>query len=136
MNWPAGSDFAARPEHGGADVGSVRLGAEAASLRRAVTPATWVVLEELALAARCDPAGRLVAPLSVRAIAAQLGLAKDTAGRALGWLADAGIARFEAGRQGGGRFGSGGYVLDLGPTGLRLELTVRPRTRPAAPPVT
>lgn len=130
MSWPAASGSAAPPEHG-ADVGTLRLGAEAGSFRRSVRPATWVVLEELALAAGRDSAGRLVAPLSVRALADRLGLAKDTAGRALGWPADAGIARFEAGRQGGGRFGAGGYVLDLGSTGIRVGGTVRPRPKGA-----
>ena len=76
----------------GADVAQplVLLGPGSSGLRRILGPMPWVSLEALA-ARSCEIDGRLVADISVRSLATELGVAKDTAARALGVLRDAGL---------------------------------------------
>jgi hypothetical protein len=57
--------------------------ASSRAVKRAVGLAAWGVLEDIALDARLDDAGRLVAETNVRRIAANLGLNKDTVTRLL-----------------------------------------------------
>jgi hypothetical protein len=70
---------------------------------RAVCTTAWAVLCELALDAEADAHGHLMAHTNVRRIAANLGISKDTAARALGGLVDAGLVVRHCRRGAGGR---------------------------------
>lgn len=73
----------------------------------------WCALESLALHARPDGAGRLVAPLSARELAGLLGVGRDAATRALGALRRSGLVATEERRASGGRFARSGLVIVL-----------------------
>ena len=103
------------------------LGTAAAWVRRTVGPVAWAVLESLADDADRD-GDRTVSHTSVRGLAGVLGLANDTVARALRRLDDAGLARHEADRQPGGRFGAGRYVLTLPPDLFDAPADVLPPT--------
>jgi hypothetical protein len=62
---------------------SLVVGASAHGLRRALGPTSWMVLEELLLRSTGDGDDR-VASVSVRTLAAALGLAKGTVAAAIG----------------------------------------------------
>jgi DNA-binding IclR family transcriptional regulator len=81
--------------------------ADAATLRRQLGPTAWCVLECL----RDRAADGRVAEGSVRAIAADLGVAKNTAHRAIATLVRAGLIEAEQRRATDGRFQAGRYVL-------------------------
>ena len=93
---------------------SVVVGAAASELRRALGPTSWMVLEEL-LIRSTGPADACVSSVSVRSLAASLGLAKDTAGRAIRRLRNAGLVTVAQQRTIAGVFDTGTYriaVLD------------------------
>lgn len=98
------------------------VGPECGPMRRSLDPTAWVVLEELVLNADARSSEITVCvPASVRALASELGLSKDTVAAALRRLANAGIARREDERDGdSGRFGHSRYLVDLGSTGIGL----------------
>jgi hypothetical protein len=82
-------------------------------VKRAVGLLAWAILEDIALDARLDDAGRLVSTTNVRRIAANLGINKDTAAKHLARLRDFGFVLQEEGRQGpSGRWEACRYVLD------------------------
>lgn len=83
-----------------------------------VGPASWVVLERLALDARVE-AEVVVADASVRSLAIELGWAKDTVAHALARLRDEQLVEFV-----GDRFQPGAYRLALPVGALRLEFCV------------
>ncbi len=87
-------------------------------LRRALRPIEWVVLEDVALDARPDATGLLVAPTSARVVAEHLGLTPGAVARALARLRSAGILT-HARQAGPGRA--------LRAVGLRAGLGARPR---------
>ena len=89
---------------------SVVVGAAAGELRRALGPTSWVVLEELLLCST-GPAEACVAQVSVRALAASLGLAKDTVGRAIRRLRSAGLVTVVQQRTDAGIFDAGTYLI-------------------------
>ena len=89
---------------------SVVVGAAAGELRRALGPTSWVVLEELLLCST-GPADGCVAQVSVRALAASLGLAKDTVGRAIRRLRYAGLVTVAQQRTDAGIFDTGTYLI-------------------------
>jgi DNA-binding transcriptional MocR family regulator len=94
---------------------SVVIGAAGPAVRRQVGPLAWVVLE-VAMSVGSDR----VATVSARSVAAELGVSKDTAARALRRLAAGGlIGRLER-RGGGGRFVVGRYGLHVTPDVLSL----------------
>jgi DNA-binding IclR family transcriptional regulator len=103
----------------------------AAATRRGLGPVAWCVLE--CLLERSDD-GRTCAA-SVRSIAADLGVAKNTAQRAIARLVNAGLAEPVQERDARGRFRPGRYRLHL--TGLLAAAptpTHQPRRpRPRAP---
>jgi DNA-binding transcriptional ArsR family regulator len=80
------------------------------------------VLEELVLNADAGSSEiTILVPASVRALASELGLSKDTVAAALRRLANAGIARREDERESdSGRFGHSRYLVDLTSTGIGL----------------
>jgi hypothetical protein len=80
----------------------------------------WASLE--AVAARSyEIDGRLVADVSVRTVASELGVAKGTAARALGVLRDAGLVVSAQGRGDRGRFAAGCYVVMLPSNALAAD---------------
>ena len=83
--------------------------------RRALRPTAWVVLEALTEQATPRPGDRApVAYVSVRALAAELGLSKDTVADALQALRTAGlVSRVDQSKDGTGRFVRGAYRLHL-----------------------
>ena len=89
---------------------SVVVGAAASELRRTLGPTSWMVLEEL-LVRSTGPADACVAQVSVRALAASLGLAKDTAGRAIRRLRYAGLVTVAQQRTDSGIFDTGTYLI-------------------------
>lgn len=103
-------------------------GERASALRRSLGPVPWCALE--CLVERSDD-GRSV-DASVRLVAAELGVAKNTAHRALRSLDLAGLLTAEQQRADDGRFRGGRYRLHL--DGL-LDRAPRPappgRCRPA-----
>jgi DNA-binding transcriptional ArsR family regulator len=92
------------------DTGIV-VGPASRELRRALRPIEWVVLEDVALDARLDGKGDLVAPTSARRVAEHLGLTPGAVARALARLRSNGLVTHA--RQAGpaGRFGLSAYVL-------------------------
>ena len=88
------------------------LGADAGDLRRRVGPVAWVVLETIC-ATTSDADDRLVATSSVRDIARDVGLSRNTAARAVRRLVDAGVLTVEQGRAEHGTFGRSTYRLSL-----------------------
>ena len=96
-------------------------GSQAASVRQRVGPVAWCALECLA-----ERSVDGVAEASVRAVAAELGVAKDTAQRALAALVRAGLAEPDQRRDRAGRFRPGRYLL-------RLDELAAPVSSPPAP---
>jgi hypothetical protein len=88
------------------------IGVESRHLRRALGPSAWVVLEELLLRS-VEHDGERAAQVSVRALAASAGLAKDTVARALARLRHAGLAEPLQARTTVGTFTAGSYRLDV-----------------------
>lgn len=88
---------------------TIPSGPPAAALRRALGPVAWCALE--CLLERSDDGRTTVA--SVRAVAADLGVAKNTAHRAIAALVDAGLVEPVQGRHADGRFRPGSYALRL-----------------------
>ena len=89
---------------------SVVVGAAASELRRALGPTSWMVMEEL-LMRSTGPADACIASVSVRGLAASLGLAKDTVGRAIRRLRDAGLVTVAQQRTVAGIFDTGTYLI-------------------------
>src|SRR5215211_5784381 len=88
------------------------IGRAAQGLRRAVGPTAWCALEVLA-ATPVDDGEPWVVRSSVREVAARLGVAPNTAQRALAVLRGAGLITSIQGRAGAGRFGVGAYRLSV-----------------------
>jgi DNA-binding transcriptional ArsR family regulator len=106
--------------------------ASSRAVKRAVGLAAWGVLEDIALDARLDDRGRLVAETNVRRIAANLGLNKDTVAKHLRTLREHGFVLQEEERAAGsGRYEVCRYVLD--PAACVERFTVTP-TQPAGEP--
>ena len=85
---------------------------ERRALRRRLGPVAWCVLEDLLEDATVDSLGRRVATSSVRRLADNLGVSKDTTARALRRLTSAQlIAALPAPRADRGRFGGGAYLV-------------------------
>ena len=88
--------------------------ADARAFRGAIGLTAWAVLEELLLDAHIDTHGTLAARTNVRRLAAQLGMSKDTAARALNRLARAGVVhRVVAERGARGALPTSSYRVDL-----------------------
>lgn len=87
---------------------AIRVCDETSALRRRVGPLAWCALEVLV-----ERADGLVVDASVRTIAAELGVAKNTAHRALAALTRAGVIAPMQDRDATGRFSVGRYRLHL-----------------------
>ena len=114
------------------DAGRIVLGSASRELRRSLRPIEWVVLEDVALDARPDSAGALVASTSARRVADHLGLTPGAVARALGRLRSAGLVTHARQVGPGGRFGLSAYRLGPVP-GLDVEVA-DPRSPCLAPP--
>ena len=102
------------------------------AVKRAVGLMAWGVLEDIALDARLDDRGRLVAETNVRRIAANLGLSKTTVQKHLTVLRDYGFVFHEELRQAeSGRYEQVRYVIDPSACIERFSTAPGPRTRPA-----
>lgn len=119
------------------DAGStpVLLGLAAAPLRRALPASAWAALE--CLVARSHPRsdGRVV-ELGVRDLAADLGVSKNTAQRALHALIAAGLLHAERARAGDGTFRPARYRLYVPSDALDPVPPRRPARRPSPTPST
>ena len=91
---------------------SAVVGAAASESRRALGPTSWMVMEEL-LMRSTGPADACIASVSVRTLAASLGLAKDTVCRAIRRLRDAGLVTVAQLRTVAGIFDTGTYLITV-----------------------
>lgn len=109
----------------------ITLGSAAAPLRRSLGPLAWCALEHLVATSTTGSGGRTVdAP--VRALAAELGVAKNTAHRALTALSDAGVVEPEHRRRADGTYRPTRYRLHLSPD--VIDVTPPTKTRRATTP--
>jgi DNA-binding transcriptional ArsR family regulator len=86
------------------------IGARSAGLRRELGTTSWVVFEQL-LACSTGPVHDCRAEASVRSLAAELGLSKDTVARALSRLRRAGLVTLSQPRSAEGVFAGGSYEI-------------------------
>jgi DNA-binding transcriptional ArsR family regulator len=107
----------------------VVLSASSVELRRRLDPTAWVVFEQLLLESISN-GDTCEASVSVRSLATQLGLAKDTVARALIRLRRAGLVDASQSRTATGVYATGTYTLTI-PT----SITVDDHTTPP-PPIT
>ena len=110
---------------------------EVAALRRRVGPVAWCALEVLVARRHRDGDG-LVVDASVRFVAVELAVAKNTAQRALKTLRSAGVIETAQGRNSGGRFGATTYRVQLPvdmlqPDQPKPKPSRKSRRAPAAP---
>jgi DNA-binding transcriptional ArsR family regulator len=106
------------------------LSAGTVELRRRLDPTAWVVFEQLLLESTGE-GDTCAASVSVRSLATQLGLAKDTVARALVRLRSAGLVDASQSRTATGVYATGCYTLTI-PT----SITVDGHTSPPPPPTT
>jgi DNA-binding IclR family transcriptional regulator len=97
----------------------VIVGPDARDVVVRVGPVAWVVLETMAQQATAN-GDELVVGASVRSLAAELGLAKDTVARAVRRLRRAGLVEFV-----GERFKPGAYRLTVPTDLLHVDDSVR-----------
>jgi DNA-binding IclR family transcriptional regulator len=105
------------------------LAADSIELRRTLGATAWMVFEELLLGASATSGGWQSA-MSVRTLAARLGLAKDTVARALNRLRRAGLVTPIQSRTTTGVFASGRYELAI-PESITIRVS-RQTTRSIA----
>jgi len=89
---------------------AVVLDAGCGALRRRLGALPWVALEVLT-ARTVEAEGERVAAIGVRGLAVELGVAKDTAARALGVLRAEGLIVLGQRRDGGGHFAEATYIV-------------------------
>ena len=104
----------------------VVLTAGSVKLRRRLDPTAWVVFEQLLLESTGN-GDTCEASVSVRSLATQLGLAKDTVARALIRLRRAGLVDASQSRTATGVYATGCYTLTIPPS-----ITIDDRTPPPA----
>lgn len=86
------------------------VGPDAPAVRRSLGPLAWACLEAIVASAHAS-GGQLVATLSVRSLAEELALSKNTAARAIAVLRSAGLVASAQPRSRHGIFQRGHYVL-------------------------
>ena len=91
---------------------TIVLGPRAHELRAYVGSTAWVALEEM-LQRSTGSDEDVVAQVSIRSLAASLGLAKDTVARAVRRLRDLGVIQAEQRHSDSGVFQTGSYRLDI-----------------------
>lgn len=95
------------------------IGPTSTELRRRLGPTAWAVYEELVLCS-VGPSDACTSAVSVRSLAARLGISKDTVARALTRLRAFGLVSAQQSRGATGTFAMGSYRLHL-PTCLALD---------------
>ncbi len=85
------------------------------AMRRRVGPMAWCVLESVVAASDTDG----VARVSIRSVAAELGVSKNAVHRAMTMLRDTGLVVPVAARSSSGRFASGAYRVSVAPVALK-----------------
>lgn len=112
----------------------VELDDASRALRRSIGPVAWAVLEDLAADAQESDAGWVVAT-NVRRIAADVGISKDTAARALRRLITAElVTRAPSGRGERGEFATVSYQLHVDrAVGVSIRTRARQIDATAAP---
>jgi DNA-binding transcriptional ArsR family regulator len=106
------------------------IDAASIELRRRLGPTAWAVFEELLLSST-GPTDRCTASVSVRSLASQLGLSKDTVARALGRLRRAGLVAACQARSTAGIFTTGSYRLTI-PDTIAITTRTTRTTRPSS----
>lgn len=121
-----------RTAHGGGR--DLVVGVDAGAMRRRVGPVAWCVLESVVAAIDHDG----LATLSIRSVAAELGVSKNTVQRAMATLRTAALVDPIAARRDDGRFAAGAYRVSLARSVLAPVDTALapngPRFRSAAAP--
>ena len=110
---------------------SVVVSPYARELRRRLGPTAWTVLEELVSASQGD-ADDCYSTATVRSLAADLGLSKDTVARALVRLRTAGIIAARQDRRPAGTFATGLYRISI-PGAIELLQPEPPTTAATRP---
>ena len=100
---------------------SLVLGPMADETRRSLGPLAWAALEVLVTDAHTSD-GVDVVDTSVRRLATRLGVAKNTAHRALVTLREAGLLEPQQSRATSGQYAGGAYRLAVAPSILRLAV--------------
>jgi hypothetical protein len=113
------------------EMATVTLGSAAPSLRRRLGPLAWCALEALYGRAQLSDGG-LVTDSSLLVLAGELGVAKNTAHRAVKTLRSAGLVELEQTRNPRGRFDATTYRLAVPDDVLRRQLPPTPAV--ARPP--
>jgi DNA-binding transcriptional ArsR family regulator len=111
----------------------VTLGPATAEWRRRLGPVAWCALEAIAEHAAFSPNDDC-AEVNVRAVAVELGIAPNTASRALRRLVDAGLVEPRQSRNRRGRFGVGTYRVTIPSDVLRVSVQVAEHRRPSSRP--
>ena len=104
------------------------IGEAAHEVRRVLGASAWTALE-VVVARVGDVDGQPVAPVSVREVADELGVAKNTAHRAIRRLIEAGLVAPIQDRSPAGRFLGGAYRVDV-PTDVLCPASRRPVASP------
>ena len=108
------------------------IDAASIEIRRRVGPTAWAVFEELALNSR-GPRDACTASVSVRSLAARLGMSKDTVARAVSRLRAAGLVSARQARGSTGTFAVGSYHLHL-PESVGLDDAAAASAAPSRTP--
>lgn len=111
---------------------TIVLGPRAHELRAYVGSTAWVVLEEMMQRSTGD-GDHVVAEVSIRSLAASLGLAKDTVARAVRRLRDLGVIHAEQPRSDSGVFQTGSYRLEAPTVCLTVDTSTTTNHRPPHP---
>jgi hypothetical protein len=109
----------------------VTLGPAAAEWRRRLGPVAWCALEAVAEHVAPSPDDEC-AEVSIRTVAADLGIAPNTANRALRRLVDAGLVEPRQSRNRRGRFDAGTYRVTIPTDLLRVSVHLAEHRRPSA----
>jgi DNA-binding transcriptional MocR family regulator len=104
----------------------------AAHLRRVVGPTAWVVLETLLKDAEPKGTDEYVAHRSIRDLAAEVGLAKDTVARAIRALREVGLISHIQCRTGAGTFDPGRYAVSVPNDVITTSAVITPASRVAS----
>jgi hypothetical protein len=105
---------------------AVIVGAAADGKRRVAGPAAWCALEVLATTPPLEDTDAWIVCSSVRSVATRMGVAKNTAQRALAALCEAGLVAPSQRRSGTGEFGSCEYRLNVPADVLSRQLRTSP----------
>jgi len=110
---------------------AIVLDGSASEMRRSLGPRAWLVFEELLLTSEPAANGRQ-ASVSVRSVAASLGLANDTTAQAIRRLCNARLVSASQHRTASGAFDIGTYCITV-PSAINVVESKTPPHRVARP---